>query len=205
MNQMHTYYLFLLTSLFLILVSNTVLAQQIPVFNQYIYQPEFYNPAAIGTGFIGIQYRNQFSDLSGRDAPKSYAIHADLSSILQLSEKKIGIGLSFLSDKAHIVNRVKGKLSFAYHLVKNKNSRLSAGIEAGWFSQSLDFSDIRISNPQDVLIYNDETKKSSFDGGFGLHYKYSSDSGTGVKLQFGHATIVYQQFDLCDQWQRNGV
>ncbi len=151
-------------------------SQQIPIYNQHVYQPVWFNPAAYGDGFIGLQYRSQFAGLDSRYAPRSFGLTADLSSLLHLSEKKIGVGLSLLTDKVHLLNRLKGKFSFAYHLVRTANHRLSAGLEAGLFSQRIDFGDSRIADPQDVVLYEGESNKTSFDGGFGLHYRYTSDT-----------------------------
>lgn len=185
-----SYFICVLLCLFV----NNIFAQQIPVFNQYIYNPQFFNPAALGDGFVGLQYRSQFSELDSKNAPRSFSVNTDLSSALNLSAKKIGIGLSLYSDKAHIVNRLKGKLSFAYHLIQNENSQLSAGIEAGIFSQRIDFGDTRLSNPQDLLLYNSESGKTVFDGGFGIRYKHNSESGK--ELNFNLATPQLFTSDL---------
>lgn len=177
MNKKNKYCQLLYATLLVVGIGNVLFAQQIPVFNQYLFNPEFYNSAAVGEGFVAVQYRSQFSGLDSRYAPKSYAIHADLSPVLGLFEKRIGIGLSLLSDKAHIVNQLKGKINFAYHLIKNKNNKLSAGVEAGLFTQRMDFKDVRISDPQDIVLYDGDVKESTFDGGLGLRYVYGSDSG----------------------------
>ncbi len=156
--------------------TNEVCAQQIPVFNQYQYSPEFYNPAALGKGFIGFQYRSQFSSLKNDLSPQTFALNTDLSSILNLSEKNIALGLSLQSDQVHLLKRLKGKLSFAYHLLNDQRHCLSAGIEAGLFSQRLNLSETLISNPTDLVIYDGEYQKSIFNGGLGIHYHYTTKS-----------------------------
>lgn len=169
---------------YLCILANNGFAQQLPVFNQYIFNPELFNPAALGDGFVGIQYQSQFSELDSKIAPRSFSVTADLSTLLNLSEKKIAIGINIYSDKVHILNRVKGKFLFAYHLIKNKNNIFSAGIEAGIFSQNINFSETRLNNPEDLTLYNSESNKMTFDGGFGISYKNSSQSGNEFNFNF---------------------
>ena len=173
-------------------------AQQIPNFNQDIYNSKFYNPAALGEGFVGIQYRSQFSEFESDIAPRTFAVTADLSSLLNLSEKRIAVGFSLLSNQEHLIEQLKGKFLFAYHLVKNKNNTLSAGIEAGLFSQQLDLNGTLISDPQDAVIYDGSFKKAIFDGGFGLRYQYSSETGQEFNLNLAAAQLFNSDFNYDD-------
>ncbi len=197
----HKLILSLLLSFLLFGVLN---AQQIPIFDQYKYSPELFNPAYMGDGFFSLQYKMDFMDLDKSYAPQSFAISSDLSSILNLSQKKIGFGLSLISDKAHIINLLKVKASFAYHLIKNENNDLSAGIEAGVLSQKMDFSDTRITDPIDAVIYDGVTSKAVFDGGFGLQYRYTISDGQEFNVniampQLFTSDLIYnegREFDI---------
>ena len=160
-----------------IIMCGVLEGQQIPIFNQYVYHAKLYNPAAMGDGFIGLQYKMDYSKLDRSYAPQSFALVSDLSQVLNLSKNRIGFGVSVISDNAHIVNLLKAKASFAYHLVKNEKNRLSAGIEAGILSQKIDLSNTRISDPSDAIIYDGESNKSVFDGGLGIQYRYFVGEG----------------------------
>ena len=156
---------------FLILLntfSTNLLAQQIPTFNNQLYAPVYFNPARLGDGFIGINYRQQWSDLSSDLAPTSFLFISDLSSLTKLNQHRVGLGLSFLSDKAHILHKNLINLNFAYHLIDASDKRLSLGISVGWLSQKLNFGDSRIADPFDLAIFSGEHTKSVFEGGLGL-------------------------------------
>lgn len=162
------FYLFLLA---ILCSPKEGIAQQIPTFNNDMYAPQFFNAARLGEGFIGLNYRQQWSGLDGDVAPKSFFLATDLSSLLKLNDKRIGLGFTVMTDEAHVISRNQLKLGFAYHLIDDQDKRLSAGISLGWLAQKLTFGDSRVNDPFDLAFFDGEQNKGGFEGGFGLSFQ----------------------------------
>lgn len=153
-------------------LSAPLIAQQAPLFNGHLYTPEMFNPARLGDGFIGLTYRHQWMELDKRYAPVSIGLNADLSSLLHLSEKRIGLGVSLLSDKVHLMQRYNAGIGFAYRLVNEEKHRLTAGLQAGIASQRFDFQDAGLYDPSDRALFLEQQNKIAFDGGPGIYYAF---------------------------------
>jgi type IX secretion system PorP/SprF family membrane protein len=88
-------------------------AQQMPVFNHYIYNPLLYNPAATGKDSLGnafINYRNQWTGIN--NSPTTATITFDSP----LFKNRVGLGGTVYLDQTHIVQRVGASLNYAYHI-----------------------------------------------------------------------------------------
>ena len=160
-----------------ILISELTVAQQVPNFTNHIYQPSLFNPARAGADldYVGVIYRQQYLDLDKKYAPTTINFNLDLSKTIGISDR-VGIGLNLTSDKIHVFNRTNVNGFFAYHLTPQESEHhFSAGISAGYLTQRLNFSDIRITDPTgtDNVLFSGEQNKGIFDGGFGIHYRYN--------------------------------
>lgn len=183
--------------------SITVNAQQIPLFNFSIYQPELTNPARIGEGFIGIDYRRQWLDLEKGDAPISYFLVFDPSNLLKLNEKKIGIGLSLLADETHLIKRNEISGAFSYHLLKTIDHHLSASVRASFLTQNLNIGDGRLNDPFDLALFSEGQQSSVFNGGFGLYYGFFPSDQHQFNIDFilpqlFSSDLVYEKGGLTD-------
>jgi len=165
--------LYLLSIIFLSISLQTQ-AQQIPNFRHYVFQPAYFNPAQVGSGFIAANYRKQWMELM-EDAPTSYFVMADVSSLLNLQDKRIGLGVRFLGDQSHIIKRNDINLSFSYYLINDSDHVLSAGVLAGFLSQRLEFGQTLLNNGNDLTAFTDPANgsmgKSAFNGGLGIAYR----------------------------------
>lgn len=157
-------------------------AQQTPVINELSYDARFYNPAAYGQGFVGIFYNQKFLDLDIDHAPKTYQLSLDLSHWLNLSQKRIGLGIGLMSDKEHLQTNNKADLFFAYHLVNESNLKISAGIIAGLLSKRIEFGDSRVNHIDDVVMFSGDKSKAVFNGGFGLQIQTNPGERKGLNF-----------------------
>ncbi|MBK6985069.1 MAG: PorP/SprF family type IX secretion system membrane protein [Bacteroidetes bacterium] len=108
--------LFLLS---MIVFSKYSIAQQLPIYTNYILNPYAYNPAVAGSkpnAVMNLNYRNQW--VGFQDAPKTYMIslHSPIG-----KQKKVAIGALVNSDNVGLLSRTSGYLSFAYHIKLNKS------------------------------------------------------------------------------------
>src|SRR5688572_90326 len=112
-------------------ITSTVLAQQDPLYSQYINNPFVLNPAYAGmTNNLNtsVSYREQWTGLEGN--PTTLNANGDVS----LSGNRMGAGLMIVSDKigSTSVNEFYG--SYAYRIRLVRNTTLSFGLQAGFIN-----------------------------------------------------------------------
>ena len=101
-------------------------AQQDPRYSMYMFNAMSFNPAYAGSldeVAATVLYRKQWLSFPGAPQTGSFNIHAPIQ------KENMGLGLSFLNDKAGIINQNYLNLAYSYHL-KFKKSRLSLGLQA---------------------------------------------------------------------------
>ncbi len=146
-------------------------AQQIPVTNQYIFNPYLYNPARAGeSGFKNIQlsHRNQWVDMP--DSPISFIGTFDMG----IKDSNVGIGGMMFSDETHLIRNYGGMATYAYHIPFNeeKTHRLSVGLSAGVVVQRFDFTNAVVGNEADVTILDRTENSANFDMAAGINYHF---------------------------------
>ena len=146
-------------------------AQQLPVISQYLYNPYLYNPARTGDGELGsinLNFKRQWTSMP-------YApITGMLSVESPIKNTDMGVGGMLYSDRTHIINRIGGMGSYAYHIPFSKDylHSLSAGLSLGFIHQSFDFEAADVENPNDVQLLNSNARGTSFDFSLGLNYRW---------------------------------
>ena len=103
-------------------------AQQLPQFSQYIFNGLHINPAYAGyknESYIQSTYRSQWAKFPG--APKTLSLTGDFS----LNEGKIGLGVSYLSDRIGLTESNSGLLTYSYRIKTSDEGRLALGLSAG--------------------------------------------------------------------------
>jgi len=144
-------------------------AQQDPHYTQYMYNMNVMNPAYAGskeTLSIGLLYRQQWVNVDGAPKTATFSIHSPVG-------KKVGLGLSVISDKIGPVeeNNIYG--DFSYTLNLGGEHRLAMGIKTGLTFQKVGlFSDIGngyVPHPDDVA-FQQNSSNSYFNIGTGLFY-----------------------------------
>jgi hypothetical protein len=121
-------------------------------------------------------------DLDSRYAPVSIGLNADVSSLLHLTEKRIGLGISLLSDKVHLMQRYNAGIGFAYRLINDDRHRLAAAVQAGISSQRFDFQDAGLFAPSDRALFLEQQNKIAFDGGPGLYYAFTATDQHSIAI-----------------------
>jgi type IX secretion system PorP/SprF family membrane protein len=180
----------ILTLIFLLILLKPSFAQQDPQFSQYMFNTLVINPAYAGyreTHNITLLHRDQWSGFEG--APKTQSFIADGAFG---NDKKVGLGLSFVNDKAGLQQQTSAHANYAYRLRTGAESRLAFGISLGVGQFSLDPSD---SHVQDETDDNFLDKQTYFvpDARVGVHYStarfYAGLSATNLLSN----AINYQQ------------
>jgi type IX secretion system PorP/SprF family membrane protein len=161
-----------------------VFAQQIGMYSHYFYKPMVYNPAFAGSDDAPnamLVSRAQWTNFKG--APQLTLFTAD-GNIL---DKKVGLGLSLISDRKGITNKIGGTFYYAYHLKLNDDMHLSLGASLSVADQSIDFSRALVETPTDPTLYADAQHKTAFDASAGLVFSWKDlKIGAGVPQLIGN-------------------
>ena len=173
----------------LMFIATRSFAQQDPQFTQYMFNNFYYNPAVAGTdGTIKLTglYRAQWLGYSPTygdgGAPQNWM----LSGHMPVPSLKGGVGAYYMNDKLGPVNNQELTLSYAYHM-NIRGGKLSFGVRGGMYSQQVDFSLYRATDPNDPLLAAGG-RESQFrpDIGAGVLYrkeKYYVGAGISHLLQ----------------------
>lgn len=149
-----------------------IVAQQIPVSTQYIYNGYLYNPARAGQntqyGLAFIDFKKQWTALP--DAPLTGIATFDS----RIKESNVGLGGYLFTDNTALVHEIGGSFSYAYHVPfnKEKTHNLSIGISTGIIHQRFDFTEAIVVDPNDPTISKDNERSLAFDLSAGVDYQW---------------------------------
>lgn len=157
----------LLVLLSAIFSSQNAIAQQDPLYSQYISNPFVINPAYAGLTnnlSFSLNYRNQWAGFEG--SPKTINFNGHIS----LRNNQMGAGLMVVSDQIgnSKITEVFGSYSYRINLTDDKI--LSFGLQAGMANYQIDNSKVNpFHKDDDLFLGNFSETKPSF--GFGAILK----------------------------------
>lgn len=194
----------ILFSLFWVLLffnSFDLKAQQDAQLSQYMFNTLYYNPGyagVMGVTKLTALYRNQWTgyvpSIEEGGAPNTQ-IATFVTPILKF---RSGFGATLVRDELGAQSNLQAQLSYAYHLGL-KNSKLSFGISAGIYSQSIDFNKYRYIQYEDKFGLGKESQVRP-DMALGFYYqaeKYFAG------ISFNH--ILKSEFDFGLDTLRNAL
>lgn len=150
---------------FFLALSKIMVAQQEPMFTQYMFDPVSINAAYVGTSDalkVNTLTRLQWVGLEG--SPKTFS----LSAHAPIEGRKIGLGITLLTDKVGPVNNTFFTVNYAYRLRVTDRLTLSMGIKGGISSYKVGLTDLSIIDQEDPQFEKNE-KKISPNLGFGFY------------------------------------
>jgi len=155
--------------LILVVISiGKALAQQEPMFTQYTFNTLSVNPAYAGTKNalnLNTLTRLQWVGLDGAPQTFSLALHSPINN------RKIGLGLTIVSDEVGPVRNTYYTVNYAYRLNVTDKLTLSMGIKGGIASYHVGMTDLYVNDPEDEVFQSNE-KKINPNAGVGF-YLYS--------------------------------
>lgn len=160
-------------SILLISGSNDVLAQQDPMYSQYMFNTLLINPAYAGSRDVinlSALYRQQWVNIDG--APKTGTIAIDAP----IMDEKIGVGLISTYDKIQWTSVLSVYGQMAYRIRFTKKGTLSFGASVGAQQYSVDMSGLNYKIPGQTAsdaTFDNNVNKWVPNVGLGLYY--SSD------------------------------
>lgn len=164
-----------LTTLFLLFISVSLSAQQLPDFSLYRENAFLYNPAVAGTdqaSVITLSVRKQWTNINA--SPFTGVASFQTS----IEDKNIGVGATIFTDFIGPTSFTGISGSFAYNLVLSEFRRgvseykvLSFGLSASIMQHRINGNKIRLDIPQDDAIFRNKGSQFFPDASFGIYYK----------------------------------
>jgi type IX secretion system PorP/SprF family membrane protein len=145
------------------IMMNVALAQQDPLYTQYINNPFVLNPAYAGlTNNLNatLSYRQQWAGFEGNPTTMNASGH------ISLRDNTMGTGLMIVSDQIGATSMNEVYASYAYRIRIDDGKTLSFGLQAGMISYKTDNSKLIIQDPNDPLFIGETSgSKPSFGAG----------------------------------------
>lgn len=190
-------YLLLITAL---LGSFQLFGQQDPQFSQYMFTPLYYNPATAGvhgvTTLTAI-HRNQWAGYSATiddgGAPTTQIVSLNTA----ILKARSGLGVHIVNDRLGAQENLEAQVSYAYHL-ELSDAKLSFGVRAGIFSQSIGDDKYRWVDPGDPLNVFGGDAQIRPDLAFGVHYQ-AREFYAGIGIDH----LLKSEFDFGNDPTRN--
>lgn len=143
------------------LLSLASMAQQDPLYSQYIINPLIINPAYSGITTdlnAAVMYRKQWAGFEGSPVTMNANAH------MALSNNRMGAGVIILQDQIGTDKTTEVTLTYGYHLPLNKEITLSFGLQGGVINYKSDYSDVKF-NPADIKFTNQSEWKPNLGTG----------------------------------------
>jgi len=186
----------------LLAVIRPVFGQQDPHFSQYMFNDLYNNPAysgVMGVTNLSVLYRSQWQGYNGTfeegGAPTTFMASFNTP----IFRVRSGAGFYFVNDNIGPQNNIQFMGSYAYHLGVGKG-KLSFGVRAGIFGQSIDFNKYRAVNPDDPSLLTGQESQFRPDMGVGIYYK-AEKYYAGVSLNH----LLKAEFDFGTDVLRNAL
>lgn len=148
------------------IASQSVNAQQDPIFSNYIWNPMSFNPAVAGTqGYMTMNatVREQWVGFEGRPRTQAFNLHT------ALRNKAMGLGASIINDKLGPINSLTLQGNFAYKLKIDRGTYLSMGLKSELSLWQGHFQDLELAD--DPSLANNIRSAFLPNFGFGLLLK----------------------------------
>ena len=152
-------------------ISESIQAQQLPIYNQYNFNQFVYNPALSSqtdVPVLTLLHRNQWAGVEG--GPETSLISFNGVE----SDKKIGYAAYLYHDNTGVLTTTSfyGNYSFRFTVANDFN--ITLGLSAGVINQGVDRSELYITgnNQTDPIIQTDISGRTIFDFNAGINFGY---------------------------------
>ncbi len=213
--------------LIVILLSVTgslVMAQQVPFYSQYFFNPFVYNPSV--TGKSGetrafLTHRNQWTGIQGAPVTTMFTVDGPISG------DRWGLGASMYSDKTDIISKAGARLAGSYKAMINEEHELRFGLALGVLNNTINYSNAIVEDNTDPNLFTSNQSRTDIDADFGISYYWKGlSAGFAIPQLFDNdveyakvdndQSVVYDvrrhyifnlgyDYDIDDKWGVHGV
>lgn len=127
--------------------TKTAVAQQDPMYTQYMDNLQIINPAFTGSqdlASVMLVARNQWVAFDGAPQTRTFSFHTPVKT------SKIGLGFSLLSDKIGPLNQTGIYFDYSYFLKVGFNYKLGMGLKGGFSFYRAALTDLQTVSPDPI-------------------------------------------------------
>lgn len=150
----------------IVLLVNSIRAQQLPQYTQYMLNEMAINPAVAGKdNYADVRSNNRYQWMGITDAPRTYmlTLHSPLKN------RHMGLGTHIYTDIVGPTRRVGISLAYAYHIKIAEKTRISLGISAGIQQWGIDGHKLHLHDAGDDNLLTQYQTKIVPDFGAGIY------------------------------------
>lgn len=182
----------IITILLICFSGELALAQQVPFYSQYFFNPFIYNPSF--TGQSGetrafLTHRNQWTGIQGAPVTSILTIDGPIQG------EKAGLGLNMYSDRTDILVRSGARLAYSYMVSVNEEHKIRFGLGVGVFNNRIDYDRAVVEDNSDPNLFTNSQNRAAVDADFGVSYFWKG-LNVGVALpQLLDNEVKYSKID----------
>lgn len=162
---------------FLLTYTIIAFAQQTPQYTQYMYNQALINPAYAGSNealSVVSLYRNQWTGFEGAPKTVTLSAHSPVG-------KKIGLGISFISDQLGPVKENNIYADVSYTLNIGKFYKLAFGLKAGITLHDIALNSEVVTIEDGDPLFEKDASKTNPNTGFGTFF-YADNFYIGLSI-----------------------
>jgi type IX secretion system PorP/SprF family membrane protein len=137
-----------------------------PLYSQYMFNVQAYNPAYAGTwdhlGFM-ILVRNQWVGFEGAPNTNALTVQAPLNN------KNIGAGFTLINERIGQIRRLGISVDYSYRLLLGTDLSLRFGVKGGMNNYFNDLGSYALINPNDPVFVTDQVSINRLNFGVGTY------------------------------------
>ncbi len=163
--------------LLVLAASFNLIAQQEPLYSQYMFNSLPINPAYAGTHdclSASVIARKQWLAIDGAPSTQTLSLHAPVY------KSKMGLGITAVNDRIGVTSNTGLYGAYAYR-IKFKKTVLSLGLQVGFTNYVSRFSQLEVRTPNDPSFVTDDIRFFLPNFGGGVFY-YSTKFYVGVSV-----------------------
>lgn len=174
-NRIKRAHKFILVFSFALLSCSKLAAQYDYMFTQYMWNEVYINPAYAGSrdalSIVGLA-RNQWVGFEGAPITQSITAHTPLFN------KRVGVGMSYMSDDIGVSNTQQLSFSYAYR-IPLAFGKLAFGLSTAFLFQKEQLSQVKTTDPNDDSFLENTPRIFMPNAGLGLYY-YTDKMYVGI-------------------------
>lgn len=165
---MKQFFIFLLLTLAVVSVPpGKALAQQDPMYTQYMNNILSVNPAYAGSGDVlsmMVMSRNQWISFDGAPVTQTFVMHTPVT------KYNMGVGFSLLKDQLGPITQTGAYVDYSYSIGFAEGRYLSFGLKGGVNFFEANLTELKTVQPNDPVFANDVNRNFLPNVGIGVFY-----------------------------------
>ena len=152
--------------IFLLVITGSLRAQDVPVYSQKLTNSFLYNPSVAGNtlGSATLSYRQQWAGVEGSPRTIFLSLHTPFA------RHRFGTGFNVYQEKSGVNENIFASGAFAYHLRFTDLNMISMGVSVEYVNTKINYGAVDVIDGNDDLLNGNQPNANQIDFSFGLSY-----------------------------------